>query len=87
MYGVCRVFTDFGGGGGYYVGGVCRTTRLWWDGRAWMPEPNYVGTFETKDQASAFARGQNDGRKINGVGYFVYPANDPWGETAGAFRV
>ncbi len=79
MFGVCKVFVDYGGGGGYYVGGVCRTTRQWWSPLGWVDQPVYQGPFPDRASAEAFIQQWSD-IKIKGLGYFIYVDGDPFGE-------
>lgn len=74
MFGVCWVHNDFGGGGGYYVGNICRTTRRWWDGRSWQEAPLNAGPFRTREEAEVFRRDECP------TSSFVYEENDPYGE-------
>jgi hypothetical protein len=76
MFGVCEVWVDFGGSG-YYVGGVCRTSRFWWSGLRWLTVPINPGPFATRELAEAFAARQ---RILSKRHIFVYAEGDPFGE-------
>ena len=76
MYGVCKSWTDYGGGGGYYEGGVSRSIRYWWDGKRWSDKPVNVGPFQTREAAQAFAAKE---RKDSDKWCYDYGENDPFG--------
>ena len=77
MFGVGRVFTDYGGGGGSYVGGVCRTVKRWWTGSDWSDDPVYTGPFQTREEAEDFIAKQPKHRYVH---LYAYEGDDAFGE-------
>ena len=84
MFGVAKVHYNYGGGGGSYVGGVCRTERWWWNGTDWQDDPVYTGSFETREQAEKFA--DECRANVKKRHYFVYGDNDPFGEDPSFYK-
>lgn len=78
MYGVGSVRLDYGGGGGYYEGGVCRKVNRWWNGLQWQETPVDEGPFPSPTQAQDFAEACK--REYPKTHFFTYESGDPWGE-------
>jgi len=70
MYGICFVWK-----------GACtgRITHYWWNGAEWTKAPVDYGMFLTDRDAEEFIGEQMKARKGH---YFLYPGNDPFGETS-----
>jgi hypothetical protein len=76
MYGVCEVFNDFGGGSGNCGGTGYHATRNWWNGQGWQDSPIATGPFASHFRAEKFVQEQH---RLDGLRYFVYVENDPFG--------